>query len=220
MVFHRYEDKLVQLEALETQLKKLYALTEALATCRRDLAIATGSFAATAASLSTSEEAQSLSRAMSHLAKVEEKVEAVHHKQADADQIYLFELMKDYVSLMGAVRDALGERHKAFQAWQHAQSMVLKKKETRARLEMGGKADKIPAASEEVREWESRLEEGQANFNKISDVIKVEIDFFERYRVKDFKIAIIQYMEVLAECQLQLAHHWEAFLPEAKNVMV
>ena len=31
-----------------------------------------------------------------------------------------------------------------FQAWQHAQSMVLRKKEQKARHEMGGKTDKIP----------------------------------------------------------------------------
>jgi len=51
--------------------------------------------------------------------------------------------------------------------------MVLKKKEQRARLEMGGKADKVPNASDEVSEWESKLEESQANFVKISRVIRV-----------------------------------------------
>ena len=55
----------------------------------------------------------------------------------------------------------------SLQAWQHAQSMVLKKKEQRARLEMGNKLDKIPAANEEVQEWETKLEEGQANFVKV-----------------------------------------------------
>ena len=50
-------------------------------------------------------------------------------------------------------------------------------------------------------------------------MIKAEIDFFERYRVKDFKVAIIQYMEDLMECQIQLAQTWETFLPEVKNVL-
>jgi sorting nexin-1/2 len=110
-----FEDKVVQLEALETQLKKLYILTEAVASNRRDLAIATGSFAQITALLATTEEAHNLSRAMGHLAKVEEKVEFAHHKQADADFVHLFELIKDYVNLMGAVKDALTERQKAFQ---------------------------------------------------------------------------------------------------------
>ena len=84
---------------------------------------------------------------------------------------------------------------------------------------MGGKTDKIPSACEEVQEWEAKLDEGRVNFNRISDVIKAEIDFFERYRVKDFKFAMIQYMEVLMECQLLMAQYWEEFLPEVKNIL-
>ena len=95
--------------------------------------------------------------------------------------------------------------------------MVIKKKEARARLEMGGRTDKLPIARDDVTEWENRLEECQANFVKISAVIKVEIDFFERYRVKDFKNAIIQYLEALMQCQVQLVSHWEDFLPEVRN---
>ena len=110
-----YEDKIVQLDHLELQLKKLYALTEALASSRRDLAIATGHFAASAAVLASTEDSNNLSRALGHLAKTEEKLEIIQHKQADADYIQLFELIKDYVALMGAVKDALTERQKAFQ---------------------------------------------------------------------------------------------------------
>lgn len=212
-----FEDKIVQLDALESQLKKLYTLTETLAFSRREMAIATGQFAASASILATTEDSSNLSRALGHLAKTEEKLEVIQHKQADADYLQLFELIKDYVALMGAVKDALTERQKAFQAWQHAQNMVLRKKEQKARHEMGGKMDKIPAANDEVQEWEVKLEESRVNFNRISDVIKTEIDFFERYRVKDFKIAIVQYMEDLMECQIQLAQTWEKFLPEVKN---
>ena len=97
--------------------------------------------------------------------------------------------------------------------------MVLKKKEQLARLEMGNKLDKIPAASEEVQEWETKLEESRTNFLKVSDVVKAEIDFFERYRVKDFKNAIIQYMEELMECQTQMVQYWEEFLPEVKSAL-
>ena len=110
-----YEDKMVQLEALERQLKKLYTLTECVASTRKELALATGSFAAATSLLATTEDSNSLSKALSNLALVEEKVEKVQHRQADADFLYLFELIKDYVGLMGAVRDALNERQKAFQ---------------------------------------------------------------------------------------------------------
>ena len=65
--------------------------------------------------LSNTEEAHSLSRALAHLAKVEEKIQEVHHSQAEADYFYLFELVKDYVALVGSVKEVLAERSKAFQ---------------------------------------------------------------------------------------------------------
>ena len=95
----------------------------------------------------------------------------------------------------------------------------MKKKEQKARLEMGNKLDKIPAANEEVLEWETKLEEGRTNFLKVSQIVKAEIDFFERYRVKDFKSYIIQYMEELMDCQTQMVQYWEEFLPEVKTAL-
>ena len=74
-----------------------------------------------------------LIRALAHLSRVEEKVEEVHHRQAEADHAHLLELLRDYVALVGAVKDVLAERSKAFQNWQHAQTMVIKKKEQKAR---------------------------------------------------------------------------------------
>ena len=92
-------------------------LAEAVAATRRELALATGSFAAATSALATTEDSNNLSKALSNLAIVEEKVEKVQHRQADADHLHLFELFKDYVGLMGAVRDALTERQKAFQVY-------------------------------------------------------------------------------------------------------
>ena len=53
--------------------------------------------------------------------RVEEKVELVHRNQAEADTFHLFDLIKDYVALIGAIREALNERNKAFQTAQNAQ---------------------------------------------------------------------------------------------------
>ncbi len=77
----------------------------------------------------------------------------------------------------------------------------------------------MPAANEEVTEWEARLDENQARFNQISETIKFEVELFERYRVSDFKTAIIKYLEALMACQLQMVKHWEEFLPEVKNIL-
>ena len=64
----------------------------------------TGTFAKSAAMLGTAEEHTALSRALSQLAEVEEKVDILHLDQADSDFFVLAELVKDYISLVGAIK--------------------------------------------------------------------------------------------------------------------
>ena len=117
------------------------------------------------------------------------------------------------------MKSALGERAKAFQHWEHARHTLVRKREQRSRLEMGGRADKVPAATDEVAEWERRLEDSQVNFERVSHVVRREIGLFERRRVIDFKGAVVHYLEALMACQLQMVAHWEEFLPEVKAIL-
>jgi sorting nexin-1/2 len=49
-------------------------------------------------------------------------------------------------------QEVFHERVKAYQLWQHAQQTLNKKRETKARLELQVKNDKLPQAREEVVE--------------------------------------------------------------------
>lgn len=86
------------------QLRKWHSSVETLVANRRELAVATGSFAKSAAILSNGEEHTSLSRALSQLADLEEKLEALHMEQSSTDFGILCELVKDYINLIGAIR--------------------------------------------------------------------------------------------------------------------
>ena len=138
-----FEEKTQHVEQMENQLKKLYVIVETVVTYRRDLATATGQFAQSAANLASSEEAFQLSRALEGLAKTEEKVEVSLQDQADADYAYILELIRDYLALVAAVKDVLGERVKTFLAWQNAVNTLHKKREQRSRMELGGRLDKV-----------------------------------------------------------------------------
>lgn len=143
---------MVHIEALETQLRKLHANVEALVTYRKELANLTNGVARSAAMLSASEDHNTLSRALSQLADTEEKVEALHVEQANTDFFILCELLKDYIGLLGAVKDAFHERTKLFQLWQHAQSMLTRKREAKTKYELHNRADKKDQAGVEVIE--------------------------------------------------------------------
>jgi len=212
-----FEEKVGQVESLDAQLRKLLLSVESLVLGRKDLAALTSSFAKSAAMLSNCEEHSSLSRALAQLADVEEKVEAVHNDQSNTDFAILCELLRDYVALIGSVRDVFHERVKVYQNWQHSQLMLNKKREQKAKLDLANKPDKATVA-QEIVEWEAKVERCQEEFTNISKMIKKEMERLDISRVKDFKATIIKYLEEQMTHQQQLIKHWEAFLPEAKAI--
>uniref|UniRef100_A0A6Q2XFX7 PX domain-containing protein n=1 Tax=Esox lucius TaxID=8010 RepID=A0A6Q2XFX7_ESOLU len=213
-----FEEKHQQFENLDLQLRKLHASVESLVCHRKELSVNTASFAKSAAMLGNSEDHTALSRALSQLAEVEEKIDRLHQDQAYAD-FYLFsELLGDYVRLITAVKSVFDQRMKTWSKWQDTQLLLQKKRESEAKLQFANKPDKLQQAKDEIKELEGKVEQGEKDFELISKTIRKEVSRFEKERVKDFKAVIIKYLESLVQTQQQLIKYWEAFLPEAKAI--
>ncbi|XP_057899465.1 sorting nexin-2 isoform X1 [Melospiza georgiana] len=217
-----FEEKQQQFENLDQQLRKLHASVEALVCHRKELSANTAAFAKSAAMLGNSEDHTALSRALSQLAEVEEKIDQLHQEQAFADFYVFSELLGDYIRLIAAVKGVFDHRMKCWQKWQDAQVTLQKKREAEAKLQLANKPDKLQQAKdeikEEIEEWETKVQQGEKDFEQISKTIRKEVGRFEKERVKDFKTVIIEYLESLVQTQQQLIKYWEAFLPEAKAI--
>ncbi|XP_072254112.1 sorting nexin-1-like [Pyxicephalus adspersus] len=213
-----FEDKFQEVENEEQHLRKLHGVVETLVNHRKELAVNTAQFAKSLAMLGSSEDNTALSRALSQLAEVEEKIEQLHQEQANSDFYLLAELLADYIRLLSAVRGAFDQRMKTWQRWQDAQSTLQKKRENEARLLWANKPDKLQQAKDEISEWESRVTQYERDFERISVTVRKEVIRFEKEKSKDFKSHIVKYLETLLNSQHKLAKYWEAFLPEAKVI--
>lgn len=147
-----FDDKITEVENLDANLQKLSSALKSLVSSRRELSALTGLVAKSAAMLSTCEEHTGLSRALSNLADVEEKIELLRSEQANSDFFILAEFIKDYLGLFGAIKCIFHERVKAFQNWQYAQMQLSKRRENRGRFELANRADKLEQAQQEVEE--------------------------------------------------------------------
>ncbi|XP_066590450.1 sorting nexin-2-like [Prorops nasuta] len=213
-----FEEKTSQIDSLDTQLRALQSAVETLTYQRRELANCTGATAKSIAVLGHGESGASLGRALAQLAETLEKVEVVRKAQSNSDLYQFGEMLRDYVALIGAIKDVFHERVKVFQNWQHAQMILNKKREQKARLEQSGRTDKTGQAATEVLEWEAKVDRGQEEFDNISEMIKREVERFEITRVEEFKKQLTEYLESMLQHQNQLIKYWESFLPEAKAV--
>lgn len=213
-----FEEKGMMIENLDTQLRKLHASLESLVFQRRDLVTNTAQFAKSCALLSNAEEHTGLSRALSHLAEVEEKVEQVHAEQSSADFFTFSETIRDYVALLGAVKDVFNQRVKIYTNWRNTVALLPKRRELATKYQQQGKIDKQRLTEDEIVKLEGRMEAEQKEFEACSKTIRSEMEKFEATRIQDFKATIISYLEILMDSQQKLVTHWEAFLPEAKAI--
>uniref|UniRef100_A0A669D2Y0 Sorting nexin-2 n=1 Tax=Oreochromis niloticus TaxID=8128 RepID=A0A669D2Y0_ORENI len=213
-----FEDKFQEVENEEQQLRKLHVVVDSLVNHRKELCGNTAVFAKSLAMLGNSEDNTALSRALSQLAEVEDKMEQLHQEQAASDFFIFAELLGDYIRLLGAVRGCFDQRMRAWQRWQEAQSTLQKKREAEAKLLWANKPDKLQQAKEEITEWEARVTQYERDFDRIGMTVRKEVLRFEKEKAKDFKSQIIKYLEAMLQSQQRLIKFWEAFLPEAKAI--
>jgi len=213
-----FEEKTVVIDNLDLKLRKLLVATESLVEYRKTMSGHTYSLSKSLGMLGSAEDNSKLSAAISQLAEVEEKVEKVHEQQAKDDFFLLSELVRDYIGLVGSVKDAFNERVKAWQSWQIVQRDLNKRRENKARAELASKQDRVNELRQEIAENERELDMAQENFEKISRIIKKEFEAFDVKKCEDFKDTTTKYLENMLKSQEALITHWERFLPEIKQM--
>ncbi|XP_051776760.1 sorting nexin-1a isoform X2 [Erpetoichthys calabaricus] len=213
-----FEEKLQEVESEEQQLRKLHVVVETLVNHRKELSSNTAIFAKSVAMLGSAEDNTALSRALSQLAELEDKIEHLYQEQAGNDFFILGELLSDYIRLLSAVRGSFDQRMKTWQRWQDAQNILQKKRENEAKLLWANKPDKLQQAKDEIAEWDSKVSQYERDFERISATVRKEVLRFEKEKNKDFKSQLVKYLETLLHLQQQLIKYWEAFIPEAKAI--
>ncbi|KFW88696.1 Sorting nexin-2, partial [Manacus vitellinus] len=68
---------------------------------------------------------------------------------------------------------------KCWQKWQDAQVTLQKKREAEAKLQLANKPDKLQQAKDEIKEWETKVQQGEKDFEQISKTIRKEVGRFE-----------------------------------------
>lgn len=210
-----FDEKSLQLDNLDTQLRKLHTSVGALIHHRKLLTVTTGNFARSVAILGNAEEYTPLSFDLSKLATIKEKIEHLYADQVNNDFYLISELLHDYINFIAAIREVFQQRIKVYQNWQQAQQTLARKREQKQRNDlMAGKSDKL---SQDIAEYEARVQRGQEEFEKISKNIKKDVEKFELDRVKEFQANMVKYLETLLDGQKKLVEYWERFTPTSHS---
>lgn len=215
---HWFEEKTRQVDQLHQQFTKLHSTIEILYWWRKNLSVNTNEFSKSTAILANSEEQLNLSRALSQLGEIYEKIDAIYSEQANADYFIFGELAKDYVGLLNNIKDVFHQRIKVYSNWKKAEETLKLKNDNKVKLESANKQDKLPTALAEINDWENKVKKYNEEFEQISKTIKEEVKLFDFNRVKEFKAKLTKYIEALLSSQEQLVTIWEQYLPQVKAI--
>lgn len=130
-----FSEKVTDIEKTDFFIQKLFSLSKLLQVSRKDLFLITGSIAKSINGMSGHEEHTGLSKKFSQLASVLDKIEILRSGQSFSDYVNFSEKLKDHVAYSDAIKTILHERVKIFQNWQYSQNQLVKKRETKSKLE-------------------------------------------------------------------------------------
>ncbi|KAF4971037.1 hypothetical protein FSARC_2050 [Fusarium sarcochroum] len=209
-----FHDRKVYLDALENQLKGLLKAMETMVGQRKLMAEAAGDFSASLHALSTVELSPSLSGPLDALSDLQLTIRDVYDRQAQQDVLTFGIILEEYIRLIGSVKQAFGQRQKAFYSWHAAESELQKKKTTQDKLLRQGKSqqDRLNQMGAEVGESERKVHQARLLFEDMGRLMRSELDRFEREKVEDFKSGVETFLESAVEAQKELIEKWETFL--------
>jgi len=122
------------------------------------LSTSTKDFSKSTAILANSEEQISLSRALSQLGEIYEKIDQIYLDQSNADYFVFGELVRDYVSLFDNIKELFYQRVKMYSNWQKIEENLKSKKDSKVKLEASNKLDKVPTVAAEIKEVKKSLQ--------------------------------------------------------------
>lgn len=201
-----FHDRRIYLDALENQLRGLLKAMDTMVGQRKMMAEAAGDFSASLHALSTVELSPSLSGPLDALSELQLTIRDVYDRQAQQDVLTFGIIIEEYIRLIGSVKQAFGQRQKAFHAWHTAESELQKKKNTQDKLLRQGKSqqDRLNQMNAEVADAEKKVHQARLLFEEMGRSMKTELDRFEREKVEDFKSGVETFLESAVEAQKEV----------------
>ncbi len=88
------------------------------------------------------------------------------------------------------------------------------------KAELGQKMERIGALRQEIAELERQQDMAQEYFDRISRLIRKEVEMFDLKKAEDFKKTIVRYLVTMLSAQEKIAEKWARYITELKVVNV
>lgn len=145
------------------------------------------------------------SGAFDRLSDMTSVLASLETQRADEEALYFEEPIKDYIRMLGAVKEMLQVRTDKLTHFQTLSKQLEQKKEKQEK-----KAN--PKAEKEIEELQKKVSDAEEEFRKISDIAKSEVQRFESTKTRDFHNLLLKLNQIQLTSELQIVDQWKSAL--------
>eukprot|EP00743_Colponemidia_sp_Colp-15_P004107 GILK01004432.1.p1 GENE.GILK01004432.1~~GILK01004432.1.p1 ORF type:complete len:534 (+),score=93.84 GILK01004432.1:25-1602(+) len=212
----QFDEMETYLTNLETQLINVHRNAEKLVARLSDTAGGLFEFGL-ASTLLGQCESNGVGSSLNRLGSTADRLSVTCHEEVERETLYFEEPLKDYIRIVGAVKDALKTRTTALTALSAAEHNLDAKRTKSAKLAMqGGKnmQDKQKQAEREVEDADRRVAECRLSLERITKSLTREMQRFKEEKEKDIQQLLVDYVNMQLEHAKKVQAAWQALLSE------
>lgn len=201
-----FHDRKIYLDALENQLKALLKAIDTVVSQRKFLAEAVGEFSVSLQALAAVELSPNLSGPLQGLSDLQLRIRELYERQAQTDVLTLGITIDEYIRTIASIKQAFSQRQKAYQAWHSAESELGRRKTTQDKVLRSGKTqqDRLNQLQADVGEGERKYHQSRLLYEDMGQLMRNELDRFEKEKVEDFKSGVETFLEGQVEAQKEV----------------
>ncbi|TKA55129.1 hypothetical protein B0A53_02099 [Rhodotorula sp. CCFEE 5036] len=221
-----FDQRRQQLEVYETQLRSLVDKLASANKARSGLQASIAELQSAFIALSQCDLSSSLRKLYDQAATVQQKLHDLASSQTDHDERVgsLLSVAESYARMCASAKDVFGARVKAYHTWQAAESHVRKLHAAHEKAKRSGRTHSelmnlsVAEIADDGRlrlvfdnQAERKMLDARHDFDDVSKLTKAEMARFDRDKVDDFKKALEDYADSLAERQREVVRIWQQY---------
>jgi sorting nexin-1/2 len=208
-----YGQAVAKIDEMDACLERLHSAIKEFAGVRCNLSVKESDLSKSLLALASRDNDVSMVQLCSKLAETHDNLSIAEHHRAEMVSYQLESPLKEQMRTTQALKRVFAERVAKWKEWQEELQATSRKRDTKTRLELSGRADtdRARALDEQIESGDERASQLDSDFLTMGDVIRTEYNRYFKQRRDDVKKAVILYLELLIENEGRVLSYWEAF---------
>ena len=128
--------------------------------------------------------------------------------------LYFEEPIKDYIRIIGAVKNALSTRNAKRLTYETATNDLRKAQAAHdALVGKPGKEEAVHSKEQEVKTRQGMVDTAKSDFEAVQEKVMSEIGRFKEEKLADFKTIVLDYVQLQIEYNQKVEEMWKELMP-------